>query len=337
MLFWGFALVVGLLLTPQRGLLLNRWSLYGGLIAFALVLPFILWNAANSWASFQYWVSYSHNHSSSGSPIDFLVSQILVMNPFSLPLWGAGLWFFFSVRGERYRVFGWAFVILFVLFALLHSKSYFLTPAYLPLYAGGGLVLSEWMAQHRRLVPIYAGALALSGLALAPGVLPMLPPANYSTFYGFLASSSGAQQASGAHNQLPQILADRFGWEALTAQVSQVYHALPADEQHIACIYANNYGEAGALYQFGDRYHLPTPISGHNAFYIWGPRGCSGEVIIAVGMDPTAAARSFDSVTIAAQTSCVYCVDYENGVPILVLRHPKAPTNTLWKRVKHFS
>jgi len=50
-LFWGFALVVGLLLTPQRRLLFTRWTLFGGLIAFALVVPFLLWNAANGWAT----------------------------------------------------------------------------------------------------------------------------------------------------------------------------------------------------------------------------------------------------------------------------------------------
>jgi putative flippase GtrA len=44
-LFWGFALVVGLLLTPQRRLLFTRWTLFGGLIAFTLFLPFLLWNA----------------------------------------------------------------------------------------------------------------------------------------------------------------------------------------------------------------------------------------------------------------------------------------------------
>src|SRR5690348_6085687 len=83
-LFWGFALVVGLLLTRQRRLLFTRWTLFGGLIAFALVSPFLLWNAFNGWASFHYWAGYSHNHSAGGSPLDFLINQILVMNPFSV-------------------------------------------------------------------------------------------------------------------------------------------------------------------------------------------------------------------------------------------------------------
>jgi len=88
MLFWGVALVAGLLLTPQRRLLFTRWTLFGGLIALALALPILLWNAVNGWASLQYWTSYSANHGGAGSPVDFLANQILGMNPFSALMWG---------------------------------------------------------------------------------------------------------------------------------------------------------------------------------------------------------------------------------------------------------
>src|SRR5262249_38071852 len=90
-LFWGFALVVGLLLTPQRRLLFTRWTVLGGLIAFVLVLPFLLWNATNDWASLQYWVRYSAHHGVAATPLDFLGNQVYVMNSLSVPLWGSGL------------------------------------------------------------------------------------------------------------------------------------------------------------------------------------------------------------------------------------------------------
>lgn len=337
MLFWGFALIIGLLLTPQRHLLFTRWTLLGGAIAFALIMPFLLWNAFNGWASFHYWAGYFQNHSSGGSTFDFLTSQILVMNPFSLPLWGAGLWYFFSARGARYRVFGWAYVILFVLFAAIQGKSYFLTPAYLPLYAGGAIAFGEWIARLRWLAPTYPALLALSGLLLAPGVMPLLPPATYGPLYGFLAGSSGAQQGAGDVHNLPQILADRFGWDTMVAQVAQVYHSLPAADQKVACIFTANYGEGGAVYQFGDRYHLPAPISGHNAFFTWGFRGCTGQVVIAIGIAPTDAGRWFGSVTQAAMTSCIDCVAYENQAPILILRQPKVPMAVIWEQIKHYN
>jgi 4-amino-4-deoxy-L-arabinose transferase-like glycosyltransferase len=334
-LFWGFALVVGLLLSSQRHLLFTRWTLFGGLIAFALVLPFLLWNAANGWASFQYWTGYSHNHSAGGSPLDFLINQIVGMNPLSVLLWGAGLWYFFSRRGARYRVFGWAYLILLVLFMAIQGKSYFLAPAYPPLYAGGAVLLGTWRVRFRRWVAVYPVLLALSGVLLAPAVMPVLPPAVYAHMYG-QSGNAGSQQEAGDSYGLPQALADRFGWEQQVALIAQVYHSLPPDEQRVACIATSNYGEAGALVQFGGRYHLPPPISGHNAFYLWGPQGCTGQVIITINIAPQDAARWFRSVTLVVRTSCDACVDFENQAPILILRQPKVPFAVLWAQAKHY-
>ncbi len=330
-LFWGFALIVGLLLTRQRRLLFTHWTLFGGLIAFVLALPFLLWNATNGWASVQYWAGYSHNQLAGGTPLAFLLNQILGMNPLSVLLWGAGLWYFFSARGARYRVFGWAYLILFVLFIALQGKTYFLAPAYPPLFAGGAVLVGTWRVRFRKWIAAYAVVLVLIGVLLAPVAMPVLPPAVYAQVYG-QSSSTGAGDSYG----LPQNLADRFGWEQQVALIARVYHSLPPDEQRVACIATSNYGEAGALVQFGGRYHLPPPISGHNAFYIWGPHGCSGQVLITINIAPQDAARWFRLVTLAARTSCAACVDYENQVPILILRQPKAPFAVLWAQSKHY-
>lgn len=338
-LFWGFALVVGLLLTSQRRLLFTRWTLLGGLTTFALVVPFLLWNAVNGWASVQFWASYSQNHGVSGSPLDFLANQILVMTPLSVLLWGAGLWYFFSKRGARYRVFGWAHLILFVLFIAIQGKSYFLAPAYPPLFAGGAMLLGEWRVRWRRWgarsVAAYSVVLAVSGVLLAPAAMPVLPPTVYAQVYG-KSGNSGSQQESGDIYGLPQSLADRFGWEQQVALIAQVYDGLPPDEQRVACIFTENYGEAGAIVQFGGRYHLPPPISGHNAFYLWGPDGCTGQVVITINIAPQDAAQGFSSVTLAAETSCDACVDFENHAPILVLRQPKVPFAENWALTKHY-
>jgi hypothetical protein len=318
-------------LSPQRRLLFTRWTLFGGLIAFALVLPFLIWNAANGWASFQYWAGYSHHQLAGGSPLAFLVNQIVGMNPLSLLLWGAGLWYFFSARGARYRVFGWAYLILFVLFMAIGGKSYFLAPAYPPLFAGGAMLLSAWRVRFRRWVAVYPVLLAICGMLLAPAVMPVLPPTVFAQVYG-KSGSAGAGDSYG----MPQALADRFGWEQQVALIAQVYHSLPPDEQRVACIFTSNYGEAAALVQFGGRYHLPAPISGHNAFYLWGPHGCTGQVVITINIAPQDAARGFSSVTLAARPSCNACVSFENQAPILILRQPKVPFAVLWAQVKHY-
>jgi hypothetical protein len=332
-----------LLLTAQRRLLFIRWTLFGGLIAFALFLPFLLWNAVNGWVSFQYWAHYSANHGVAESPFEFLSNQIVIMNPLSLPLWVAGLWYFFSKRGARYRAFGWAYLILFVLFIALQGKSYFLAPAYPPLFAGGAMLFSAWRVRWPRWGPrwgprwvaAYAVMLALSGVLLAPAAMPVLPPAVYRRIYG-RSSDAGSRQVSGDAYGLPQSLADRFGWEEQVKLIAQVYDGLPSDEQRVACVFTEDYGEASALERFGPRYHLPPAISGHNAFYIWGANGRSGQVLITLNISPQDAAQGYDSVTLAARTSCANCEASENSAPILILRQPKEPFATLWSQARHY-
>src|SRR5262249_32615841 len=46
---FGFAIVVGLLLTPERKFLANKWIWIGGLVAFLIILPNLFWNVANHW------------------------------------------------------------------------------------------------------------------------------------------------------------------------------------------------------------------------------------------------------------------------------------------------
>ena len=98
------------------------------------------------------------------------------MNPLLVLLWGAGLWYFFSARGARYRVFGWAYLILFVLFMALQGKTYFLAPAYPPLFAGGAMQFGRWYLRRPRWVWAYVALLLLVTVLLAPAAMSVLPP-----------------------------------------------------------------------------------------------------------------------------------------------------------------
>src|SRR5262249_19665618 len=177
--------------------------------------------------------------------------------------------------------------------------------------------------------------LTLVGVLLAPAAMPVLPPAIYAQVYG-KAGNGGSSQESGDAFGLPEALADRFCWEEQAAFIAQVYHSLPPDAQRVACIFTQKYGEAGAPVQFSARYHLPPVISGHNAFYLWGPGGCRGQVLITINISPQEAARAYASVTLAARTSCAVCVSFENNAPILILRQPKEPFSKIWPEGKHY-
>ncbi|WIG59147.1 MAG: hypothetical protein OJF49_001894 [Ktedonobacterales bacterium] len=344
MLFFGFALVVGLLLTPARVAFRSRWIWLGGLIAFAFLVPYTIWNAANGWPTLAFWSNYGDRLVGSNA-LTFLAEQIYTANPLTLPLWITGLYFFLRAKdGRPYRALGWTYLVLFVIFAYWHAKTYFLAPAYPFLYAGGAIIFARAyerakQRQRRRWgLPTYAVALVLSGLLLAPVAMPILPPPTFGHVYGFLGGDAGAQMENHATGTLPQWLGDRYGWTELTATVAKVYRSLPADEQQQACISTDNYGEAGALEYLGTAYHLPPVLSGHNNYFFWGPGNCTGKVLIVVTADPTQIHAVYASVQQVATTSCVYCMPYEDGVPIYVCTQPTfSNLRDVWPGIKHFN
>ena len=338
MLCFGFALTIGLLATPARKYFLD-WLLWaGGAIAFAFLVPYALWNAATGWPTPEFWAHYSGL--SGGGPLDFVFNQLLTMNPFTAPLWLAGLYFYLRApAGKPYRVLGWAYVALVALFVALHVKPYFLSPIYSMLLAAGGVAFEQASHLVRRawVRPAYAVLLVASGLFFAPLSMPVLPPTTFASTYGvltFLGNSGAGQHTQGV---FPQYLGDRFGWDTLAAQVERGYRALPADEQAEACVLTDNYGEAGALEMYRAQDHLPPVISGHNSYYFWGPGSCTGAVLITVGIGYRELSANFASVTLASTTSCTYCMASEDGVPIYVAIGPKGILREAWPRIKHFN
>lgn len=335
-LFWGLALVIGLALTSGRRLLYSPWVLAGGAIAFAFLAPYILWNIANGLPTWEFWHSYGGI--TGDGPVAYLANQIFLINPFTVPIAILGLIFFFrGPQGKPYRALGWAFVILYVLFTLIHTKSYFLAPAYPPLFAGGSVLIEQFAARRAWLTPISAMLLAASGILLSPLAMPVLPPAALIQGYGFLLGQSNASAGQQNVGELPQYLGDRFGWPQMAATVARIYQGLPPSERASACVFTSNYGEAAALQLYSQQYHLPPVISGHNNYYLWGPGSCSGSVIIAVGLLPSDLEKSYGQVRVATTFTCTYCAQEENDLPILVGEQPRHPTKDAWPSVKHFN
>jgi 4-amino-4-deoxy-L-arabinose transferase-like glycosyltransferase len=340
MLMFGFALVAGLLLSPQRTYLLNKWAWIGGAIAFAFLLPYILWNAANGWPTLAFWSTYTNGHANPASALGFFSQQVLTMNPLTLPLWLAGLYYYFFTReGKPYRVFGWAFVILYVVFTISRAKLYFLAPAYPMLFAAGSVLVARIASKpgFGWLKPAHISLLVLVGLLVAPTVMPILPPSIYGRVTAIVGGNAGVKVENRATGVLPQQLADRFGWDTMTATVARVYHSLPQDEQAQACIFTGNYGEAGAIDFYSPQYHLPQAISGHNSYYLWGPGTCKGAVVISIGNALALLRTAFGSVTQAATMTCVYCMPEENNLPVYVCLHLKTSIPAFWSRVKHYN
>jgi len=333
------ALIVGLLLTSQRRLLFTPWLLLGGAIAFLIFLPNLIWNIQNHWP----FLELMRNVRATGKdvvlpPSQYLLQQVLMMNPASFPFWFGGLLFyFFSRHTNRYRVFGWAFVITILFFMITHGKDYYSAAAYVMLFPAGALATETLLATRPKLRTILRPAcflwLILGVLPLLPLVLPVLPIETFLRYQSHLPFEVPKTERSFIGETLPQYYADEFPWPGLVEAVARVYHSLPPEEQQRAAIYGTNYGQAAAVDFFGPRYGLPKAISGHQNYFLWGPRHYTGDIIILLGEEEREARKHFDSVTVAATLDNPYAYRYENR-PILLCRGLKWNLQADWSRVK---
>lgn len=340
------ALIVGVLLTRERKILFTPWILAGGAIAFLIFLPNLIWNIQHQWP----FLEMMQNVRATGKdvllpPGKYLLQQILMMNPVSFPFWFGGLLFyFFSRQAKAYRAFGWAFVIVIGFFMVTHGKDYYSAPAYAVLLAAGAVAIERLLASasfyaRPKLPGVLRPAcfvwLILGVVPLLPLVLPVLPIDVFLRYQSHLPFEVPRTERSFVGAALPQYYADEFPWPDMVAAVARVYYALPPDEQATTAIFCNNYGQAAAIDFFGPRYGLPKAISGHQSYFLWGPRNYTGEIVILVGEDESDARKEFDSVTVAATQQNPYAFWYETQ-PILLCRGLKWNLQTGWPRVKNW-
>ena len=334
MLIFGFALIAGLLLTAERGLLFNRWLILGGLIALVLFLPNLVWNVQNHFP----FIDEQRRVLSSGrdvrlSPLTFFGEEMLAMLPLSAPVWIAGLWWLlFHREGRRYRALGLAWIVATLVIFTLSPRIYYLFPAFPLLFAAGGVWAETWRVRFLR--PVYCTLMVLMGALLAPTLIPLLPPETYIRY----AQATHLEQPRIENHQLgplPQLFADQFGWEEMAAEVARIYKTLPPDVQARTAIFAQNYGQAGAIDLFGPRYGLPPAISGHLNYYYWGPRGYSGESVIVMGDREDRLKTKFASVEKAGRIAHPYAMPFEH-IDIFYCRGMKWRLAEVWPKVKNW-
>jgi hypothetical protein len=130
--------------------------------------------------------------------------------------------------------------------------------------------------------PALAVAIAAIGGIYIPTMLPVLSVPNFLSYERALGIGQQKFENS-EQGALPQIFADMFGWEEIVQQVAAYYKTLTPEEQRRTAIFANNYGDGGAVDFYGPRYGLPKAIGNHQTYWIWGPREFTGESLIVLG------------------------------------------------------
>src|SRR5204862_1213422 len=112
-------------------------------------------------------------------PAQYLLQQIMILNPLTFPVWLAGvLYLLFGREAKPYRLLGWTFLAVFGTFFVLHGKDYYTSPVYPIVLSAGAVALervtrSGWGTWVR---PTLVVLLLAATAATLPMNLPVLSP-----------------------------------------------------------------------------------------------------------------------------------------------------------------
>jgi 4-amino-4-deoxy-L-arabinose transferase-like glycosyltransferase len=335
---FGFGIVVGLLLSEQRRILLDKWIWLGGAAALVIFLPNLLWNIHYHWPFLQ----LMHNIRAEGrdvilGPGQYFVQQTLLVHPLTAPIWIAGLIaLFFSARLKPYRFLGWAYLVCYAALFTLHGKNYYLAPVYSMLLAAGAVVIDFAFDRPATswLKPAIVIVLLASGARLAPVTVPMLSPGHFIAYMKTLPFKLPVMEHGVERAELPQWYADQFGWQEIVDETALAWNQIPEAERADCAIFAQDYGQAGAIDFLGRRYGLPPALSGHQTYFLWGPRGYSGECMIVLGEPKDVLTNYFDSVQfVGISADNPYAL--EKGIGVDICHGPKFGTLAqMWPALK---
>lgn len=338
-LFLGFGLVAGLLLTPQRKQFLD-WRLYaGGAIALAIFLPHVVWEWRNGWPMIEFTRNAALYKNAPIGPLNFFLSQLLMMNPIGAPIWITGLLAgFFAPALRPYRLFSWLFLAVFLLLALTYGKDYYLAPAFFAVLPMAGVFLEQYTATRarrlRRAVPI---AQVVSFALLAPLAFPVLPIETFLRYQAFIGIRPPASEKGIANDEVPQHFSDRFGWEEMAQSVRKALDTLPQEQQEKAVIVCGNYGEAFALEYWAKKYGLPPSFTAHNNGYLWGPPTGDASVVISVNLARLGdLSKYFGEVREIGHHTAQHCRGGERDIPLYLCTKPQKTWAEAWPMLKFY-
>jgi hypothetical protein len=339
-IFFIAALVVGLLLSPQRRLLSTKWFWLAAGIAFCIALPNVVWQYIHHFPTLEDLRNVKATHKNIElPPVAFFEQQMGMLNPYTVFVWLAGLlYLLFHSAAKRFRFLAYAYLVFLAVMMALKGKDYYLAPVYPMLFAAGAVLWETVIDNYSRLrwlryaIPVIVIAF---GIIAAPLAMPILPPERITPYMAALGIKM-TRTENGMVSPLPQHFADQFGWPEMVAKVVAVYNSLPDDQRAKTAILAGNYGGAGAIDFFGPRYGLPKSISAHQNYYYWGPREYTGESVILLEWSLEDAQDWCGSVEVGPRNEPPLGMGWEH-YNILVCHNFKMPLPQAWPSLKQWN
>lgn len=333
--FFLVAVLVGLLLSPQRRTLFTREAVAGMILLMLLAAPNLFWQAAHQFPTYQFLHTVAHSDKNIKlQPAAFLLEQVKVLLVFNAPLWIGGVtWLAFAPAARPWRFVALSYLFFLGTMMLMHGKDYYLAPIYPVLFAAGATAFAQFTRRDWPLAAYSVSLIILLCLATGPTVLTVLPPAKYITYTApFDPNSTRFEKFT---SPLPEILSDRFGWPQMVQGFAARYNALPPDVRSQTAIFCSNYGEASAVNILGRSYGLPPAISGHQNYFFWGWNNDTGDSVLTLGNNPKDYTGNYAEVIDLGPFDAPWIMDFEHR-HYFWLRHRKRTFAEDWPQLKYW-
>jgi hypothetical protein len=310
--------VAAALVLLRRDVLRTPGPWLAGVVAVALGLPNVIWNAMHGWPQLQMAGLLSAEQGGTlGSLAEFPALPLVFAGPPLTLLWLCGARWLGSAAGREHRWMLVVAVVAAVVFTASGGKFYYAGAVLAGLFAAGAVrVEISGGARGRTGWPV---AVAVSGALAVLVWLPVLPVGVANTL-----------------RPVSPFILETYGWPQFVDQVTGVAATLPAD----TTIFASNYGEAGALTILGPAAGLHNMVaSGQNAYGDWGPPPGTPGTVLCVGTWSADELRQYWSqVRAIAPITLPEHIDNEElslHATIYLCQGPRGTWARLWPALRH--
>jgi hypothetical protein len=338
-LFLGLTIFLSLWMIRERSWYARPWIWLGAGIALLCAVPYALWQWEHGWYFLSYAATYSGRTTHASPVFEFLWNQILPNNVALLPIWMLGLVLLLFARGwSTFRFFGYGYIVLCVTLFILGGQFYFMMAIYSVLVAAGSVWIEQWFDRRsspesprltaRIALPAMYVLLSLPGL---PFAVPLLPVDTLIRYLQPVGVNAGVKTEDRHITDLPQHVADRFGWEEMAREVAAVYHREQDASPYHVGVTTGNWGEASALHVYGKEFGLPEPITGDGWYYFEAlRRGAFPARYVAVGVSYPRLQSVFEHVELKAVFTNPHCMPDENNNSIYFCTNPRFDLRKYW-------
>ncbi len=314
-----FGVLASVLIVGPRRVLVTPWLAAGVLIALVIALPNLWWQVVHGWPQLTVAGGISEKDGLENR-LMFVPLQLVYVSPPFVPILIAGLlrlW-----REIRWaRAFAVAYPLLAVVVLAIGGKPYYVLPLLIVVLAAGVEPAVRWAHSARRRT-ILVAVVAVSAVVNAVATLPLLPPS-----------------AVGVVNAMNKEQGEQVGWPSLVATVASVWERIPVEQRDRAVIFTQNYGEAGAIDQFGPSHGLPSAYSGHMSYADWGPPADSsdGPVVLVHYPSNRSLVRYFRDCAPVARVDNGYGLENdEQGSVVQLCAGAAGSWSSVWASLRHY-